>query len=239
MSRSVSGRYVRKQTEQSGSNYRQGCWFYECLLLNSFSSYLKPAESGRKKKGGARFFQGKCSSSACYHQLNSKLQAHSYTKPHGKSEKCDLHKLLRDQLRLGVLLLRKRKRGIREGSHKFNHFSVYLRVNYHWWPFTKERREQPLLVSSGWRTLLDLLILQMTQCCSLLWVFVAVFDSTLHCGSLIVSRTPPCGPEVSVWMTWRSLFFHVFKLKVFPYGRIFLPVSNIVNSLKSLLCEDT
>lgn len=48
----------------------------------------------------------------------------------------------------------------------------------------------------------------------------------------------PAEPEVSFCMTWGSLFFHVFKPKMFPYGRIFLKVSNVVNSLQHC-CMDS
>lgn len=45
----------------------------------------------------------------------------------------------------------------------------------------------------------------------------------------------PAEAEVSFCMTWGSVFFHILKHKMFPYGRILLSIFNVVNSLRALL----
>lgn len=45
----------------------------------------------------------------------------------------------------------------------------------------------------------------------------------------------PVEAEVSFCMTWGSVFFHILKHKMFPYGRILLYIFNVVNSLRALL----
>lgn len=42
-------------------------------------------------------------------------------------------------------------------------------------------------------------------------------------------------PEVSFCMAWGSVFFHILKHKMFPYGRILVYVLNLINSLRALL----
>lgn len=72
-------------------------------------------------------------------------------------------------------------------------------------------------------------------------ISVAAFYSTLHCVPLILSRTSPCGAFVGLAFVGHGGLHSSMYLssKMLPYGRIFLKVSNIVNSLKPLLHEDS